>query len=276
MVPWLPRSLQGLYVPDPSEASRPLSTPRTMPLSLQIATLTDQGRVRDRNEDAVGADEEAGVAVVADGMGGHPAGHVASRLAVEEALAALHESSRDDGGAAMAEAVERAQARVLEEGRRDPEKQGMGTTLTALALQRETGRFHIGHVGDSRAYRLRGGRLVLLTRDQTWVQEQVEAGRISPDQARNHPWGHVLNQALGLEDGPRPALEEGEARPGDVYLLCSDGLNAMLSDEQIQARLTGALTRSLDGAARALVEAANEEGGVDNVTVALLRVVDAP
>lgn len=253
-------------------------------LKVSVSTLSDVGRRRQRNEDAVGSDEAGGLLVVADGMGGHPAGHVASRLAVEEALHSLrngsgpggdggpHEASREEGGDRMAEAVRSADRRIRSEGLRDPERAGMGTTLTALHLDAHRGTWHIGHVGDSRAYRYRGGILEQLTRDDTWVQSQVEAGRIKPENARNHPWGSLLSQAVGLEEPAEPSVLEGEADPGDVFLLCSDGLMAHMEDEELARVMEEHVGEGLEAVARALVDAANERGGIDNITVGLLGV----
>lgn len=259
----------------------------TVPLKVSVSTLSDVGRRRQRNEDAIGSDEADGLLVVADGMGGHPAGHVASRLAVEEALESLRNGSRSrDGeetsqrsrsaaGDRMAEAVRSADRRIRTEGLRDPERAGMGTTLTVLHLNTERGTWHIGHVGDSRAYRFRDGTLEQLTRDDTWVQSQVEAGRIKPENARNHPWGSLLSQAVGLEQPAEPSVLEGETGPGDVFLLCSDGLLAHLADPELADLLRDHLKRGLEDTARALVDAANRRGGIDNITVGLLRVEEA-
>lgn len=249
-----------------------------MPYRVDVATSTDPGLLRSRNEDAVQADAPGGFAVVADGMGGHPAGDVASRLAVgrvADALTRGSASNLDAGlGDRMAEAVRLADGDVRREGRADPDRAGMGTTLTALVVDPSSGRFVIGHVGDSRAYRWRQGSLELLTRDQTWVQAEVEAGRLTSEQARRHPWSSVLSQALGLETAAVPSLVEGEVRAGDLYLLCSDGLTAMLTDDDIVAVLeadTGE-GQGLEATADALVARANDAGGVDNITVALLAV----
>lgn len=259
----------------------------TVPLKVSVSTLSDVGRRRTRNEDAVGSDEEGGLLVVADGMGGHPAGHVASRLAVEEALESLRNGSgaSEDGetdprshegrGDRMAEAVRSADRRIRSEGLRNPERAGMGTTLTVLRLDVDQGTWHIGHVGDSRAYRYRNGIMEQLTRDDTWVQSQVEAGRIKPEHARNHPWGSLLSQAVGLEEPATPSVLEGETGPGDVFLLCSDGLLAHLHDEELVEILEEHVDEGLDAAAGALVAAANERGGIDNITVGLLRVEPA-
>jgi protein phosphatase len=148
----------------------------------------------------------------------------------------------------------------------------MGTTLTAIAFPRGASSCALAHVGDSRAYRLRDGRLDLLTRDHTWVQDQVDAGRLDPEQARVHPYANVLSRVLGL-----PALDLVETtiievKPHDVLLLCSDGLTAMLEEENIQAILHA--QPDLQAAAAQLIDTANAHGGVDNVTVVLIRALD--
>lgn len=249
---------------------------------IATAARSHVGRVRSRNEDAVAERPGHGLVVVADGMGGHPAGHVASRLAVDAMLAAWDADPHDevsaeppeveglDAGERMMESVRFADRQIREEGHRHPDREGMGTTLTALQVDLHDGRWTVGHVGDSRAYLRRNGELRPVTRDHTWVQEQVEAGLLTPEQARVHPWANVLAQCLGVESPAEPEIHEGELRSGDVFLLCTDGLVAMLRDEEVEAILEARLPDGLAAAADGLVEAANERGGADNVTVALL------
>lgn len=217
-------------------------------------------------------------------MGGHPAGDLASAIAAEEAVHRLRalvgaspsaEASPGHLGAGMAEAVRSADLRVRRAGHGDPSREGMGTTLTALLVERGSGRAVLGHVGDSRAYRFRGGLLEPLTRDHTWVREQVDAGRLTPERARGHPYASVLTQALGVDDPPHPDVVHFEAGPGDLFLLCSDGLTGMLDERRIEALLAEHVPGGLERAAETLVEAANLEGGRDNITVALLA-VDEP
>ncbi|MGD2069931.1 MAG: protein phosphatase 2C domain-containing protein [Gemmatimonadota bacterium] len=254
-----------------------------MGLTPRVSTRTDVGCLRQRNEDAVVSAPERGILVVADGMGGHPSGDVASRVASEEALRVLldWDPSEEDGsdeseehgplGRRMAEAVVRADLRVRKAVEEDPAKEGMGTTLTALFADVEHGRWGMGHVGDSRGYLLREGRLEQVTRDDSWVQEQVDAGMMTPDEARHHPWSSVLSQALGVEDLARPSVHQGRLRAGDVFLLCSDGLSGLVEDHELEEVLTGPDAGELDRAAEALVELARERGGPDNITVGLLR-----
>lgn len=258
-----------------------------MSFLLHLATRSDTGLVRARNEDAMACHPSRGILVVADGMGGHPAGDVASRLAAEAASRTLLTwdpaagflaptgpdapgSSRSPLGDRMAEAVTEANERILDDARRHPDRAGMGTTLTALLADRATGRWAIGHVGDSRAYRLADGVLHQITRDDSWVQEQVEAGVMTPERAREHPYANVLSRALGLDRQVEPTVYEDSLAPGDVFLLCTDGLSGMIDDPRIREILADGL--DVERAADALVEAARKQGGRDNITVGLLAV----
>jgi serine/threonine protein phosphatase PrpC len=256
-----------------------------------LSGVSDIGRVRKRNEDSMSLAPTLGIAVIADGMGGHPGGDVASRIAAATVAASLERHFTSAGGAvssdphrsaahldrAMVESVLSAHAAVRAEAEDRAELSGMGTTLTALAIEAGTGVFAVGHVGDSRAYRLRGGRLSALTRDDTWVQTQVDAARLTAEQARHHPFGHILTQCLGLEEEPYPHVLTGDVTAGDAYLLCTDGLVGMVEDADIAATLLQGLADGdgagrTDAAARALVEKANELGGYDNVTVVIALV----
>ena len=237
-------------------------------MNFTFAGHTDVGRVRSRNEDALFQQPLRGLAAVADGMGGHAAGDVASRIAVD----ILDDRTRElgpDPAATLEDAVLAAHEAILKAARADPELQGMGTTLTALLVQDDQGT--IAHVGDSRAYRWRDDGLEQLTRDQTWVQEQVEAGTLTEERARNHPFSSILTGALGIEDEDVDVeVRQVGCQPGDVFVLCSDGLNAVLPDDRILAVLAEH-GDDLDHAAHALVDAANDGGGPDNITVALVR-----
>ena len=238
-------------------------------MQLSFAGLTDQGRVRRRNEDALLQRPERGLFAVADGMGGHAAGDVASRIAVDILDDRTLAAGPDPNPGQVRDAIRKAHEAILRAARAESDLEGMGTTLTALQV-RSGGSWLIGHVGDSRAYRLRGGALEQLTRDQTWVQQQVEAGALTPEQARTHPWAAMITCALGIEDIELEIqILEPEPRPGDLFLLCSDGLTARLRDEDLR-RILGEHD-ALDDAARALVDAANAAGGPDNITVALVR-----
>lgn len=261
-----------------------------MPHQPTVLGLSDVGRSRSRNEDSLSLLPELGVAVVADGMGGHPGGDVASRLAAEAAAEALSRELATGTGdgrarsevmeAAMRHSVLAAHEAVRAEGEREPELRGMGTTITALAVDPESDTFVLGHVGDSRAYRYRHETLTQLTRDDTWVQERVDAEQLTLDQAKRHPFAHLLTQCVGLEDAPIPHVTIGSVQLGDVYLLCTDGLVGMLDDQELAQILAGAAGESGVGAApdrgreilRALVRAANEAGGLDNITAVLVTI----
>jgi serine/threonine protein phosphatase PrpC len=227
---------------------------------------TDTGRQRRENED--NAFVRAPVFVIADGMGGARAGEVASRIAIET----FERELPDDGSPEerLADCVREANRRIYEQSRPEHEHAGMGTTLTAAYL--DDSDLSIAHVGDSRAYLFRDGKLTRLTRDHSLVGELIERGKLTEEQAAEHPQRSVITRALGPEPEVKVDTWTYPVRPGDVLLLCSDGLNSMLSDEQI-ANLLGS-ARSLQDAAADLIDAANEAGGRDNITVVLCRMED--
>jgi protein phosphatase len=237
------------------------------------AGLTDRGRRRPRNEDSLLVRPASRIYAVADGMGGHAAGNVASRTAIDVLVRAFLRAPSPRIRAAtlsrrMLGVFDDANRAILEHAAAHRECAGMGTTLTAFSPLAGTAQCVIAHVGDSRAYRLRAGELTQLTRDHTWVQQQVEAGMLTPDQARHHPLASVLSRVLGTDSvGPADTLV-ADAAPGDVFLLCSDGLTTMLDDSDVLAILNQPLT--LEQRAQALIDDANQRGGVDNTTVVLL------
>jgi protein phosphatase len=228
--------------------------------------LTDVGRQRQSNEDSF--IEARPLFAVADGMGGARAGEVASRIAVE-----AFESSREPAADSEAELVAIARAanrQIYELAHSDEAYRGMGTTLTAVMVGgREV---TVGHVGDSRLYRLRDDELERLTTDHSLVEELVRKGRILPEEAETHPQKSIITRALGVESDVEVDTLTCAASDGDVYLICSDGLTGMLSEDEVAEVLR---TRdSLEGAARHLIEAANQAGGRDNITVVLFRLSD--
>jgi PPM family protein phosphatase len=228
---------------------------------------TDTGRQRRANEDSLLA--RAPLFVVADGMGGAQAGEVASRIAVEYFHDGLEDASRPE--AALTTLALAANSRIHELSHSSAEHAGMGTTLTAVYVGEQE--VAIAHVGDSRAYCLRDGELLRLTDDHSLVDELMRQGRLTPEEAVEHPQRSVITRALGPEGMVEVDTRSFRARPGDVYLLCSDGLTTMLSEEEI-----GDLLRAharLRDAGEALIAAANEAGGRDNITVVLLRLEDA-
>jgi protein phosphatase len=227
---------------------------------------TDTGRQRRANEDSLLA--RAPLFVVADGMGGAQAGEVASRIAVESFEPGLPETSHPE--LELAELARAANARIHELSHSNAEHAGMGTTLTAVYVGEQE--VAIAHVGDSRAYCLRDGQLLRLTDDHSLVDELLRQGRLTPEEAVEHPQRSVITRALGPEGKVEVDTRSFRARAGDVYLICSDGLTTMISEEQIAAALL-AHTRLRD-AGEALIAAANQAGGRDNITVLLIRLED--
>ena len=225
---------------------------------------TDTGRQRRANEDALLA--RAPLFVVADGMGGAQAGEVASQLAVESFRAGLPNGGGDPEHALSA-LIQEANARIYELSRSNAEQAGMGTTLTAIYVGEDD--VALAHVGDSRAYCLRDGQLVRLTDDHSLVDELIRQGRLTPAEAQDHPQRSVITRALG----PEPTVEVDtlthRARAGDVYLICSDGLTTMVPEQEVSEILAG--HQVLREAGEALLHAANEAGGRDNITVVLFR-----
>lgn len=238
---------------------------------------TDPGRIRAGNEDAFRVDPEHGVFLVADGMGGHAAGEVASALVAKTAAEVLTRAVEGNGYEArfrdgLAEATRMAHDAIVTCCADDPRTRGMGTTLTACVLH-PSGRLGVAHIGDSRLYRLRAEELEQLTVDHTWVQREVAAGRLGAEAARHHHLAHILTRVLSAESDYEADLLDERALPGDLLLLATDGLYNMLGDEEIARVLSsGAGLRSM---ADALIRAANAAGGVDNITVVLIRVNDS-
>ena len=231
------------------------------------AALSDAGRRRRSNEDSFV--REPPLFAVADGMGGALAGEIASRLAVAALEEAVHAGPPIDVVAAIREGNRRIQERSLT----DPAAAGMGTTVTAVLVGEET--LSIGHVGDSRAYRLRGEQLEQLTPDHSLVAELVRTGQLTPEEAEGHPQRAVITRALGTDANVEVDLLEVAAEPGDLYLLCSDGLTTMIGDSAVRALLLRERT-NLDAAVRALVAAANAAGGEDNITCVCFEIVAGP
>jgi serine/threonine protein phosphatase PrpC len=229
------------------------------------ATATHKGMVRETNEDAVfptssGDSNDSVVLIVADGMGGHVAGEVASRLAINAA------ASADLDPADRVAAGNRA---IREEVARDPSLEGMGTTMTLLSI--DNGRAIIGHVGDSRAYLLRGDDLSQLTEDHTVAAEYVAMGQLSAEEAASHPQRHMLTRTLGLTRFINVDEYQFDIEGGDRILICSDGLTEMVPEPTIAEKLSDG---SPDEVAWELVELANNAGGVDNITVVVLQASD--
>lgn len=229
--------------------------------AVHFAALSDAGQTRTHNEDSLLCCPQLNLWAVADGMGGHQRGEVASELALE----VLREQV--ESGTSLPEAVVLAHAAILAAAADDPASLGMGTTLVAVQLAGD--QFNLAWVGDSRAYRIGMGCIEPLSRDHSWVQEMVDAGEMSTSQARQHPRRNVITQCLGqAEHEPQPGVLVGKLQPGEILLLCSDGLSGELTDAQI-LELCGQ-AETLDGLVSQLVKAANQNGGRDNVSCIVL------
>ncbi len=219
---------------------------------------------------------ERGVFIVADGMGGHAAGEVASEMAVQLIAESLEGVvGMDDREAAnlIRQAIHTANGLIYERTLTEQDKRGMGTTATAMVINGP--RYLIGQVGDSRAYVLRERRLFQITKDHSYVQEQVDAGYLTPEQARTHPYSNVITRCVGANSDVVPDIYLGTVRPEDVYLLASDGLTGMLEDQELQSILSsGSPPGDL---VDVLITEANQRGGLDNITVIVIRIdsVDA-
>jgi PPM family protein phosphatase len=232
------------------------------------SALTDRGRKRASNEDAFGLSVEHGVYIVCDGMGGAAAGEVASTLAVGEMMQWLTQRPRTSPPPIeAAEAVAAANEAIYSRSQRNQSLNGMGTTLVALLV--EDRRAWMVNVGDSRGYRLRNSNLEQVTLDHSLVEEQIRLGQMSQEEALRSPLKNVITRALGTQSAVTPDIFEFETEPGDLFLLCSDGLVRELSDSVIESLLRLDLT--LEEMCSRLVEAANEAGGHDNITCLLVR-----
>jgi PPM family protein phosphatase len=251
-------------------------------VEVEAQGLTHVGRQRQHNEDAFLVETNAKLFLVADGMGGHAAGEIASRIAVDSISEFILHTKEDDGtwphaydehfkrstNRLMA-AVRMANTRVLEAMRKDARLRGMGTTVVACLADDDVMSF--AHVGDSRAYLIRDNNLNRITNDHSWVFEQVQAGMLTEAEAEKHPLRNVITRALGGALQVVPDASEVETKPGDVFLLCSDGLTGMVPEEEILRIVTQ--TDSLEDACQNLIDAANERGGLDNVTAILVKTI---
>ncbi len=245
-------------------------------MHLAVAARTDTGRMRRGNEDSLHADanEHRGLFIVADGMGGHAAGEVASQMAVDvlaAELAGVNDLTTREAEQKLAEALRLANRTVYERTTHELEKSGMGSTASALLLS-DT-HYLIGHVGDSRIYLVRDGDMRQLTKDHSLVQEQVDAGLITPEQARHHPQSNVITCCIGMSGDIEPDVLAGETRIGDVFLLASDGLTGMVEDRRLLQLLQS--RASPERIVTAMISDANNNGGIDNITAIVVKVVTA-
>ncbi len=251
--------------------------------ALQIVTVSDPGRVRGHNEDCVEARPEIGVVVLADGMGGYNAGEVASGMATSRIAAGLAatwtketiKSLERDAAAALSQSilqqqVAAANTAIFDAAQNDPQCAGMGTTLVGCIFYDNF--VTVGHIGDSRLYRMRNDALEQVTRDHSLLQEQIDAGLITKEDARQSHNKNLVTRALGIDPQVDAEIHTYDVLEGDIYLLCSDGLNDMIEDDEIQMTLV-ALSANLELTAQQLVQAANDAGGRDNVSVMLVRVM---
>lgn len=250
--------------------------------ALEIVALTNSGMVRAHNEDSIATDAACGLAVLADGMGGYNAGEVASGIAVEvmatEIVQPLKNASpvdRDEetgeelAVALLGRSIRRANTSIFQAAKNHAQYAGMGTTIVSALFY--DNRVVVGHVGDSRMYRLRGETLVSITRDHSLLQEQIDCGMISVENARHSQNKNLVTRAVGIDAEVMPEIHLHDVEAGDVYLLCSDGLNDMVEDDDIQSVLY-AMQGNLALAAEQLIQTANDNGGRDNISVILIKV----
>ena len=240
----------------------------------EICSQTDRGLVRKNNEDAVAFDPYTGLCLLADGMGGYNAGEIASGMAVAfisselgRWLAQERQPTVKEVRRAMEVCMENANHSIFNAARSNHDYEGMGTTLVVGVFQE--GRLLLGHVGDSRCYRLRGQAFQQITKDHSLLQEQIDAGLMTPEQARKSPDKNLITRALGVEDAVRVEINEHRTEPSDVYMMCSDGLSDMLGSAKMAAILGAPGT--LPEKALQLIAAANENGGRDNISVVLVH-----
>ncbi len=249
---------------------------------LQIAGLTDTGKVRRRNEDSIGYDSVLGLLVLADGMGGHLGGEVASSMTVDTIIEEVQThlpaigSGQVDSATGFSlesiciqDAIELANDRVYRKSAEGPELRGMGTTVVTLLFY--DNRLSLAHIGDSRCYRMRGGQMEQLTKDHSLMQELIDRGFYTPEEARKSLNKNLVTKALGIDPTVSADLQEDLVLKGDIYLLCSDGLTDLIEDDEISLTITE-FSDNLEEAAKQLITKANQNGGKDNISVILCRV----
>jgi protein phosphatase len=257
-----------------------------MALGIEVAGKTDVGSVRANNEDNFGYDSRYGIFVVCDGMGGQAAGEVASKIGVDTVLDYVRQAEGPDQpkqpkngtdglsplASVLTAAIRKANHAVFEAGQRQQARAGMGSTVVAALVRSNL--LCIGHVGDSRIYLIRNGTIEQLTEDHSLVMEQVRRGYLTVEQAQESDLQNIILRALGSEEEIKPDLEDLIALPGDVLLLTTDGLTRRVRDEEIKEIISS--SRSLEQACGALIQAAKDRRGDDNITCLLVRIVDRP
>jgi serine/threonine protein phosphatase PrpC len=249
-------------------------------MNYQFCAKTDPGRARDNNEDSVVYDESTLTAVLADGMGGYNAGEIASGMATAFIKSELSRWLTEAGAGIKAKDVRRAMEICVDNANRsifnsansNANYAGMGTTLVVGVFKDD--KLVLGHIGDSRCYRLRAGLLEQITKDHSLLQEQMDAGLITPEQAATSPIKNLVTRALGVDESVLLEVNEHLVQAGDLYLMCSDGLSDMIDDDLIDKIVTSEL--ELEQKATQLIDQANENGGRDNISVLLVEVQEAP
>jgi PPM family protein phosphatase len=241
---------------------------------VRMVTVTDVGLQRKNNEDACTAVEDVGLCIVADGMGGHLGGEIASSIAIETMTDAFREHPRgeiDERKVAdlLTTSIKGANKEIYRRGNADVALKNMGTTVVAAVFNGKT--IVTACVGDSRIYRLRDGKLEQVTEDHSWVGELRKKNLISEADARSHPLKNIITRALGMEPGVEVDVKWDKIEPGDLYLLCTDGLTDLVTDSEIKDKLTAA-DKDLEGMAKSLINLANEAGGTDNITIGICQV----
>jgi len=244
-------------------------------MCVEIVCRTDTGQVREHNEDCIGGDESLGLAIVADGIGGYQAGEVASATAVKiimEQLESLFKTSsylkRYSATKLLEQAVLKANQAIYKMAESQINYRGMGTTVVAVLFHNDL--ISVAHVGDSRLYRLRGNDFRQLTKDHSVLQELIDCGYYTPEKARDSQHRHTITRALGIEQNVNIEIQEDRVLEQDIYLLCSDGLSDMLDDNEIYTIVSNK-NNSLKQAAQLLIDAANNKGGKDNISLILVR-----
>ena len=245
-------------------------------MKLLYAARTDVGMIRSGNEDnfAVDANGARGIFIVADGMGGHAAGEVASEMAVQivqRELSPVVDLLSEEVTKLVANTLRKANRAIHDRTLTEVDKQGMGTTASVLVLSGS--RYLIGQVGDSRIYLMRDGTLQQLTKDHSYVQEQVDAGFLTPEQARYHPYSNVITRCVGASPDVEPDTYRGDMRNGDIFLVASDGLTGMVDDRRL-GQLLGSRAEP-ERKVQALISEANGRGGLDNITAIIVQVLEA-
>lgn len=257
----------------------------TLRSKIRCVGLTDTGKVREHNEDTIATDPDIGLLVLADGMGGYNAGEVASGIAVKTVMNLIREQveredlsvlDRESGmsrpSIILRDAIHRANKIIYQTARSQPQCEGMGTTIVAALFY--DNKVSVAHVGDSRMYRLRGGRFEQVTMDHSLLQELVDRGFYSAEEAQRAANKNYVTRALGVEPNVEVELQEQPVQKGDVYVLCSDGLSDMVEDDDIHLTIT-TFGANLDTVAKQLIQLANDNGGRDNVSAVMAQVLDA-